>query len=58
MSPQEIVKRRAIKIADAINSIEGVSVSEYAVELSEKWAQGDITSSQMMEKLLQIHRKD
>jgi len=58
MSPQEIMKRRAIKVADAINNIEGVSVSKYAVELSEKRAQGDITSSQMMEKLLQIHRKD
>ena len=44
-----------MKVADAIN---GVPVSKYAVELSEKWAQGDITSSQMMEKLLQIHRKD
>ena len=51
-------RKRAVKVADAINAINGVPVSEYAVELSEKWAQGDITSSQMMEKLLQIHRKD
>ncbi len=51
-------RKQAMKVADAINAINGVPVSEYAVELSEKWTQWDITSSQMMEKLLQIHRKD
>ena len=39
MSPVEMQRRkRAIKIADAVNSIEGVPVSNYARELAEKWA--------------------
>ncbi len=41
MSPVEIQKRqRAVKIADAIDGIEGVPVSNFAKELSEKWAEG------------------
>ena len=58
MSPKEINKRRiAINVADAINSIEGVPVSDYAVELSNQWANGVITASQMKEMLLNVHRK-
>ena len=58
MSPVEIQKRkRAVRIADAINSIEGVPVSVYAKELSEMWAQGIISSSQMKEMLLKVHRE-
>ena len=34
MSPVEIQKKkRAVKIADAINEIEGVPISQYAIEL-------------------------
>lgn len=58
MSPVEIQKRkRAVKIADAINSIEGAPVSTYAKELSEKWAQGIISDSQMIELLVNAHKK-
>ena len=38
MSPTEIKRKNAIKVADALNSIEGVPVSDYAKDLSEKWA--------------------
>ena len=58
MSPIEMQKRkRAVKIADAINGIEGVPVSQYAIELSEKWVQGIITASQMKEMLLKVHKE-
>lgn len=58
MSPVEIQKRkRAVKIADAINGIEGAYVSTYAKELSEKWAQGIISDSQMIELLVNAHKK-
>lgn len=58
MSPIEIQRRkRAVKVADAINSIEGMPVSAYAKELSEKWAQGIISDSQMIELLVNAHKK-
>ena len=58
MSPIEIQKRkRAVKIADAINGIEGVPVSAFAKDLSEKWVQGTISDSQMIEMLINAHRK-
>ncbi len=58
MSPVEIQKRRrAVKIADAINGIEGVPVSTYAKDLSEMWAQGIISDSQMIEMLVNAHKK-
>ncbi len=58
MSPVEIQKRqRAVKIADAIDGIEGVPVSNFAKELSEKWAEGTISDPQMIEMLVNAHRK-
>lgn len=58
MSPVEIQKRRrAVKIADAINGIEGVPVSTYAKDLSEMWSQGIISDSQMIEMLVNAHKK-
>lgn len=58
MSPVEMQRRkRAIKIADAVNSIEGVPVSNYARELAEKWADGVISAAQMKELLIKTHRK-
>lgn len=50
-------RKRAVKIADAINSINGVSVSEFAKELSDKWSQGIITDSEMKEMLISVHKK-
>lgn len=58
MSPLQLQKRkRAIKIADALNSIEGVPVSAYAKEISKKWADGSISAAQMKELLINSHRK-
>lgn len=34
---------QAVKLADALNAIEGVPVSEYAKMLSHCWANGDLT---------------
>ena len=52
-------KRRiqAVKMADALNAIEGVPVSDYAKTLSQCWANGELTGNQMKEALLASHRK-
>ena len=59
MSPYIYNKRlNAIKVADAINKIEGVPVSQYAKDLSEKWARGEITGAQMKAALISVHKKE
>lgn len=52
------IRRRvtAVKTADAINAIEGVPVSQYAKELSLKWARGEITGAQMKQRLWAHHK--
>ncbi len=58
MSEQERQRRvAAVKTADAINAIEGVPVSDYARDLSRRWANGEITGEQMKAALLESHRK-
>lgn len=58
MSPQVYAKRiSAIKLADTLNKIEGAPVSDYARQLSEKWAKGEITGQQMKEALIASHKK-
>ncbi len=58
MSPQVYLKRKtAIKLADTLNNIEGVPVSVYSRELSDKWAKGEITGQQMKAALIAEHRK-
>ncbi len=58
MSPQVYAKRKtAIKLADTLNKIEGVPVSDYARMLSEKWAKGEITGQQMKEALIAVHTR-
>ena len=47
----------ALKIADAINAINGVPVSADAKFLSEKRARGELTGEQMKQELLHLHRK-
>ena len=47
---------QAVKLADVLNAIEGVPVSEYAKMLSHCWANGDLTGEQMKEALLASHR--
>ena len=46
---------QAVKLADALNAIEGVPVSEYTKMLSHCWANGDSTGEQMKEALLASH---
>ena len=48
---------QAVKLADALNAIEGVSVSDYAKALSLCWMNGELTGEQMKEALLASHRK-
>ena len=58
MSPKQYQKRlNAIKVADALNKIEGAPVSDYARELSDKWAKGEITGLQMKEALINKKKK-
>ena len=52
MSEQERQKRiAAVKTADAVNAIEGASVSGYARDLSSQWANGELTDDEMLEAL-------
>lgn len=47
----------AEKTANAINSIEGVPVSQIARELSLCWGSGEISGEKMKAALLESHRK-
>lgn len=44
-------------VADTLNKIEGVPVTEFAKELSSRWAKGKITGTQMKTMLIQKHNK-
>lgn len=58
LSPQAETKRQtAVKVADTLNKIEGVPVTEFAKELSNKWAKGEITGAQMKTMLIQKHKR-
>lgn len=50
-------RMQAVKLADALNAIEGVPVSDYAKALSQCWANGELTGDQMKAALLASHRK-
>ena len=50
-------KKRAIKIAKAINSIEGVPVSEKAESIFAKWSEGKISDEQMHTLMLAMYTK-
>ncbi len=47
----------AVKVANTLNTIEGVPVSTFTKELSAKWAKGEITGAQMKAALLEKHTK-
>ena len=57
MSQIETKRTTAIKVADALNSIEGVPVSAFAKELSAKWEKGEITGADMKAALISKHKK-
>ena len=44
-------RRRAVKIANVVNSIEGVLASESSKLLSDRWSNGEITTEQMKTEL-------
>ena len=58
MVTKERLDRRvaAVKTADAINAIEGMPVSDYAVQLSARWANGELSGEQMKDALLAYHK--
>ena len=58
MAPQDYSRRlNAVKLADAVNKIEGVPVTENARRLSAQWARGEITGEEMKAALLKKHRR-
>lgn len=57
MSSLEAKRTAAIKVADALNMIEGVPVSTFAKNLSAKWAKGEITGADMKAALIAKHKK-
>ena len=57
MSPLETKRTAAIKVADALNMIEGVPVSAFAKDLSAKWAKGEITGADMKATLIAKHKR-
>ena len=57
MSPVQTKRAAAVKVADTLNNIEGVPVTAFAKDLSDKWAKGEITGAQMKAALLEKHRK-
>ena len=58
MTREQLNKRIvAVYTADAINAIEGVSVTNYAKALSASWARGELTGEQMKAALLVSHKK-
>ena len=48
---------QAVKLADALNAIEGVPVSNYARTLAARWHRGAGPPAQMKSALLAAHRK-
>jgi hypothetical protein len=58
MSPQKTSRRlAAVKLADAVNKMEGVTVSRQARSLSAQWARGEISGAEMKEALVAAHRQ-
>ena len=48
---------QAVKLAYALIAMDGVTVSDYAKTLSQRWTDGELTGEQMKEALLAFHRK-
>ena len=58
MPPHSNSKRlKAVKLAYAVNKIEGVPTTESARRLSIKWARDEITGEEMKSSLLTKHRR-
>ncbi len=50
-------RKRAVKIASAINSIEGVNIPKNAEEIFKKWSDGKLTDEQLISMMLSICTK-
>lgn len=48
---------QAVKSADALNAMKGIAVSYYAITLSQRWADGELTGEHMKKALLASRRK-
>jgi len=48
---------RAVRVANAVNKVEGVPVTEAAQRLSIQWANGEITGDAMKSALIATHRQ-
>ena len=57
LNQKEIARRRrAEKLAYAINSIEGVPVSEDTKQLADKWVNGEISLEQIRQELIRKYK--
>jgi hypothetical protein len=54
---KDLQRARAVMFADAINSIEGVSVTADAQQLSTQWVNGEITGDAMVSALIKKHSR-
>jgi len=58
MSSQKSNRRlTAVKLADAVNNVEGVPVSRRARQLSVRWVRGEISGAEMKEALIAAHKQ-
>lgn len=58
MSPKLQARRlAAVKLANAVNKIEGVPVSTQAKKLSIQWARGEISGAEMKAILIAKHKQ-
>ncbi|OEH86834.1 hypothetical protein BHU72_00785 [Desulfuribacillus stibiiarsenatis] len=56
MSPEQQSRRvTAVKLANAVNKIEGATVTSQAKMLSAKWARGEISGAEMKAALVAEH---
>jgi hypothetical protein len=57
MSPKLQSRRlRAVKLANAVNKIEGVPVTSQAKKLSAQWLRGEISGAEMKAMLIAKHK--
>jgi len=58
MSPELHARRlAAVKLANAVNKIEGVPVSTQAKMLSAQWVRGEISGAEMKALLIAKHKQ-
>ena len=58
MSPELHARRlAAVKLANAVNKIEGVPVSTQEKKLSARWVRGEISGAEMKAMLIAKHKQ-